>query len=103
TGEIVTLANSTLLVAKSGREVPVEDSGAPIRDHTGAVIGVILVFRDVTDRKRAERAMRDSEQRFRTIFEQAAVGIAQLTPEGKWIGFNDRVPQMLGYRYEELI
>jgi PAS domain S-box-containing protein len=54
TGGIVGLANHTVLIAKDGREVPIDDSGAPIRAEDGATTGVVLVFRDVSDRKRSE-------------------------------------------------
>jgi PAS domain S-box-containing protein len=50
-GVIVGLANHTLLLAKDGREVPIDDSGAPIRDSEGETRGVVLVFRDITERK----------------------------------------------------
>jgi PAS domain S-box-containing protein len=54
TGGIVGLANHTVLIAKDGREVPIDDSGAPIRGEDGSVTGVVLVFRDVSERKRDE-------------------------------------------------
>ncbi len=50
-GQIVGLANHTLLIARDGREWPIDDSGAPIRDADSAIMGVVLVFRDVSDRK----------------------------------------------------
>ena len=53
-GVVVGLANHTMLIAKDGTERPIDDSGAPIRDRTGEVVGVVLVFRDVTERKRGE-------------------------------------------------
>lgn len=54
-GRIVGLANHTVLISKSGTETPIDDSGAPIPDDTGEVGGVVLVFRDVSERKRTER------------------------------------------------
>ena len=51
---IVGLAHHTVLIARDGREVPIDDSGAPIRDADSAVMGVVLVFRDVSDRKAME-------------------------------------------------
>ena len=54
-GRIVGLANHTVLVSKSGSEVPIDDSGAPIPDEEGGIGGVVLVFRDVTERKRQEQ------------------------------------------------
>lgn len=55
TGQTVGLANHTMLIARDGREIPIEDSGAPIKDHLGKTIGVIIVFHDVSERRRAER------------------------------------------------
>ncbi len=48
------LANHTLLIARDGREIPIDDSAAPIRSEDGKVAGVIMVFRDITERRRAE-------------------------------------------------
>jgi PAS domain S-box-containing protein len=52
---IVGLANHTILLTKTGHEIPIDDSASPIRNTKGGIIGVILVFRDVTARRRAER------------------------------------------------
>ncbi|HJT77555.1 MAG TPA: PAS domain S-box protein, partial [Gemmataceae bacterium] len=54
-GRIVGLANHTVLVAKDGTERPIDDSAAPIKDDRGGVVGVVLVFRDVSGRKRVEQ------------------------------------------------
>jgi PAS domain S-box-containing protein len=61
-GVIVGLANHTLLVRKDGSEIPIDDSGAPIRDSEGAFRGVVLVFRDFSERKRAERELREAKE-----------------------------------------
>jgi PAS domain S-box-containing protein len=53
-GVVVGLANHTILIAKDGREVPIDDSGAPIIDSGGTISGVVLVFRDITERKQME-------------------------------------------------
>src|SRR5437764_392981 len=55
-GTVVGLANHTALLARDGREAPVDDCGAPIIDDRGAVAGVVLVFRDVSQRRPAEEA-----------------------------------------------
>ena len=55
-GMIVGLANHTILVRKDGKEIPLDDSGAPIKDENGNVTGVVLVFHDITERKKAEEA-----------------------------------------------
>ncbi len=59
-GTIVGLANHTLLLARDGREIPIDDSGAPISDGNGELMGVVLVFRDVTERNRAEESRRQA-------------------------------------------
>ena len=53
-GVIVGLANHTVLIARNGREVQIDDSGAPIREAGGELMGVVLVFRDVSEREAAE-------------------------------------------------
>ncbi|MDP9291393.1 MAG: CHASE3 domain-containing protein, partial [Verrucomicrobiota bacterium] len=68
---VVGLANHTVLRARDGREVPIEDSAAPIRGEHGEVHGVILVFRDVSDRRAAERRLTESESRLRFLHKLA--------------------------------
>jgi PAS domain S-box-containing protein len=53
-GDIVDLANHVILVKKDGTEIPIDDSGAPIRDEKGEITGVVLVFRDITERSKTE-------------------------------------------------
>jgi PAS domain S-box-containing protein len=57
---VVGLANHTLLLGADGVERPVDDSGAPIRTQSGEVLGVVLVFRDVSERRRYEQGLRDA-------------------------------------------
>lgn len=59
-GRIIMLANRTALITRDGREVPVEDSAAPIRDSKGELAGAVLVFRDVTEKRRALKELRAS-------------------------------------------
>jgi len=62
-GVIVGLANHTLLIAKDGTERPIDDSAAPIRDRGENTVGVVMVFRDVTERRHAETALQDANTR----------------------------------------
>lgn len=55
-GVVVGLPEQAILIAKNGTEIPVDDSAAPIKAHHGEITGVVLVFRDVTERKQAERS-----------------------------------------------
>jgi PAS domain S-box-containing protein len=82
-GVVVGLANHTALVARDGRELPIEDSAAPIRDGAGEVAGAVLVFRDATGKRAAEKELRQREQRFRTLME--------LSPDAIWVNRDDRI------------
>jgi PAS domain S-box-containing protein len=68
-GRVLTLTNGTVLVTKDGREVPIEDSAAPILDAAGNAAGLVLVFHDVTEQRRARQALKESEERFRSSVE----------------------------------
>jgi PAS domain S-box-containing protein len=68
-GIIVGLANHTLLISKEGVEIPIADSGAPIRDDDGNVIGVVLIFRDQSAERIMLRQMHESRERFRRAVE----------------------------------
>ncbi len=70
-GITVGLANHTMLISKDGATYQIADSAAPILDDDKKVAGVVLVFRDVTDEYAMQEALRESEERFRTIFETA--------------------------------
>ena len=67
-GVVVGLANHTLLIARDGTERPIDDSAAPIRNAAGAVAGVVLVFRDISERKAQEKALHDARQLAENIF-----------------------------------
>jgi PAS domain S-box-containing protein len=63
----------------------------------------VAMFTDITERKKAEEALRESEMRFRGAFENAAVGIAHVAPDGRWLRANQRLCQITGYSLEELL
>ena len=102
TGNIVGLANHTALIDKNGRVIPIEDSAAPIRDTNGNVVGAVMVFHDVSDRRRVEDALRASEERLRATFNQAAVGIIVADLNGRFLEANPRMCDILGYSFDQL-
>ena len=61
-GEPVTLASGTILIDRGGTERPIDDSAAPIRDMNGSVSGAVLVFRDITERRRLEDHLRQAQK-----------------------------------------
>ncbi len=75
-GCIVSLANHTALIAPDGREIPIEDSAAPIRDSAGNIIGVVLVFHDVTEKRRTQEVLKQSEEHYRSLFDNMLNGYA---------------------------
>jgi PAS domain S-box-containing protein len=80
-GAIVGLANHTTLVRKDGVEVPVDDSGAPIRDGEGKTLGVVLVFHDITDRKRTEESLRQRTLELQRLAETLEERVKERTAE----------------------
>ncbi len=66
-GKIVGLANHTALIARDGTERAIADSGAPVKDSRGEIIGVVLVFRDVTEERRREEEIRRYEREYREL------------------------------------
>lgn len=66
-GQVTMLADHTVLLARSGEEYQVSDSAAPIRNAAGQIVGVVLVFSDVTERYRIEQELRESEVQYRTL------------------------------------
>jgi PAS domain S-box-containing protein len=74
-GAIVGLANHTILIARDGTERSIDDSAAPIYDDRGKIVGVVMVFHDITERRKIERLIESSEIRYRRLFETAHDGI----------------------------
>lgn len=102
-GVIIGLANHTVLIARDGAERAIDDSGAPIRDRDNRIIGVILVFRDITERRLAENALRESEGKFRALFESAKDGIFLLSSNGHVAALNTSFAMMHGWTVEEML
>jgi PAS domain S-box-containing protein len=76
-GMVVGLANHTILIRQNGTEVAIDDSGAPIRDKDGVTRGVVLVFRDITDRKRTDEALRKAHDELEKRIEERTAELRQ--------------------------
>ncbi|HEU0274920.1 MAG TPA: CHASE3 domain-containing protein [Candidatus Udaeobacter sp.] len=80
-GVIVGLANHTILIRKDGTEIPIDDSGAPIRDADGVMHGVVLVFRDFSEQKRASRELHAAKEAAETANKAKDQFLAMLSHE----------------------
>lgn len=86
-----------------GREKWNWERGRGAFDANGELQAVEGFVQDITERKQAEQVLQDSEERFRATFEQAAVGIAQVAPDGRWLQVNRKLCDIVGYSREELL
>jgi PAS domain S-box-containing protein len=103
-GLVVGLANHTLLISKDGKEIPIADSGAPIHNEKGDITGVILVFRDQTEERMARKALKDSEEKYRNLVENASIGIVRTKIDGsRVLEANPRMCEILGLTREEFV
>ncbi|MBI2203548.1 MAG: PAS domain S-box protein [Candidatus Rokubacteria bacterium] len=102
-GQITGLANHTVLVSKDGREIPIDDSAAPIKDAAGTLLGAVLVFRDISQRRQVEHdraTLLDQERAARAEVERLAarqrhlqsVTDTALSPRA----LDDLVPELVG-------
>ena len=75
-GQIRELANHTILVCRDGREIPIDDSGAPIRSPEGKIVGAVLIFRDVTEKKTRDKEIFRYQQRLEELVAERTSALA---------------------------
>ncbi|MFH2218396.1 MAG: PAS domain S-box protein, partial [Pseudomonadota bacterium] len=120
-GVIVGLADHTTLIAKDGTKRSISDSGAPIRDEQGNIIGAVMVFRDITERRKAEEelskhrdhleelvkertgALRESEEKYREVVETSVDGVISIDLQMKVGVWNKGAERIFGYTEGEMI
>jgi two-component system CheB/CheR fusion protein len=99
TGKIVGLSNHTLLIRPDGSEIPIDDSAAPIKDDSGRTIGVVLVFRDIAERRRAQKA----QALLAAIVESSEDSIISADLQARITTWNAGAERLFGYRSEEIV
>jgi len=98
-GIIFGLANHTLLITRDGTEIPIDDSGAPIQDESGTVVGAVLVFREITERRRAEKTL----GLLAAIVDSAEDAIVSKNLDGIIESWNSGAQNLFEYAAEEAI
>ncbi|OHB28983.1 MAG: hypothetical protein A2X84_09370 [Desulfuromonadaceae bacterium GWC2_58_13] len=87
---------------RDGTPIALKFSAAPLFANDQEPTGVITIFDDITRRKQMERELKESEARFRSIFENTAAGMVTVNPEGRFLQLNKGFCDMLGYSHEEM-
>ncbi|MEI6767244.1 MAG: PAS domain S-box protein [Bacteroidota bacterium] len=100
-GRIIEMPNHVELISRSGLVYQIADSAAPIRRDNGEVLGVVMVFRDVTEKFNQEKAIRESEEKFRKLTESASMAI-MIFQDDKWIYANPAAERITEYAAGEL-
>lgn len=97
-----TYAGEVINVKKDGQKFIAYLSASVLRNDDGELVGAMGVSRDISEMKKAEQELRNSEERYRAIYDQVFVGIAKMALNGKFIQVNEQMCNMLGYTKEEL-
>ncbi len=101
-GDIVGLANHTELISRNGNTYQIADSGSPIRNDEGDITGVVLVFRDISEDYRIRQALIESENKFRSLVDQAAEMLFLHDTKGNIIDVNKAAETHTGYTKAQL-
>ena len=93
---IVGLANGTILIAKDGKEIPIDDSGSPIKNKKGKLIGVVLVFRDTTEHKQAQEALKETEKLNRMLMDSLPHPAMIIKQNGRVVLASNKIAKSIG-------
>jgi PAS domain S-box-containing protein len=102
-GEISTYSMEKRYLRKGGASVWVSMTTSLLRDSAGAIKHGIVVIEDISERKQAEEALQESEERFRSTFEQVTVGMSLVVEGGRWMRVNQKLCEILGYSNDEML
>ena len=101
-GQVIGLANDTVLLSRDGSEYQIADSAAPIRAADGEVTGVVLVFSDVTERYRVQQALRANEERLRSLLDNLQAGVLVFGADGQLQDANPAARRIAGLSLEQM-
>lgn len=99
----IPMSNGMTLLRHNGGELAIEDSASPVRDEHGNMFAVVMVFHDVSKRYALLNEIKQQQTLFQQTFDLAAVGMAHLSIQGKWLRVNKKLCEITGYSEEELL
>jgi PAS domain S-box-containing protein len=102
-GRAESLPDDVLLRQSGGDELFIEDRLSPIQDEAGRVSGAVLVFRDVSERRKAAEAVRRSEGRYRLLLDTLPQGVQEIDLDGNILYVNTAYERLFGYRRDEIL
>ena len=102
-GQTVGLANGTMLMSRSGQQHRIADSAAPIRAASGEIVGVVLVFTDVTEQFQMVQALRDREAQLSSMADSLPGPVARLDREGRYLFVNAAYERWFGLRPADML
>jgi PAS domain S-box-containing protein len=91
------------LISRDGKELPIEENASPIKDEFGYIVGVVLVFEDISERKRVQEALKASQDYTQNIIDSSMDMVIAVNLERHIIEFNKAAEQTFGYKKEEVI
>ncbi len=97
------LSDHIVLVSRSGKELPIADSAAPITSASGEILGVVVVFNDISEQFRMEQALREGNETLRGILETTLDGYWRIDMQGRLLDPNPAYCRLSGYSREELL
>ncbi len=100
-GKTIELENNTILKTKGSGNLIISNTGSPLFNHDGTIAGTVLVFNDITETKINENKLKESEEKYRLLIEQASDGIIIYSFDGTIYDFNPAAYIFLGYTREE--
>ena len=100
-GVVTGLANHSVLISKSGDERPIDDSAAPIRSGSGHVLGCVLIFRDVSERRDTEREILANREKLRITLASIGDGVIVTDADGRVRSLNQEAERLTGWQSED--
>jgi PAS domain S-box-containing protein len=102
-GCVVNMANHTALVHRDGSETPIEDSAAPIKSSDGNLLGVVIVFHDVTEKRRAHEALRQSAEKLHIVADFTYDWEYWRSPDNRFLFVSPSCERVTGYSREKFL